>query len=254
MDDFEQAKDKILMGVERKSLLISEEEKKTTAYHEAGHALIAKLIPGLDPVHKVTIIPRGRALGITASLPDDDKHTHSKTYLEGELSMFLGGRIAEKLIFDEFTTGASNDLERATALARKMVCEWGMSEKMGPITYGQKEQEIFLGREISQHRDYSEQIAHEIDLEVNRIINEAERKTKDLLTTNIDKLHALSNALLEHELLDGEQIDMILRGEKIDTAAFTSPSNGNEKNGKDTTESTKKEEKDSQEPENDAKD
>jgi cell division protease FtsH len=254
MDDFEQAKDKILMGVERKSLLISEEEKKTTAYHEAGHALIAKLIPGLDPVHKVTIIPRGRALGITASLPDDDKHTHSKTYLEGELSMFLGGRIAEKLIFDEFTTGASNDLERATALARKMVCEWGMSEKMGPITYGQKEQEIFLGREISQHRDYSEQIAHEIDLEVNRIINEAERKTKDLLTTNIEKLHALSKALLEHELLDGEQIDMILRGEKIDTAAFTSPSNGKEKNGKDTTGSIKKEEKDSQEPESDAKD
>jgi cell division protease FtsH len=244
MDDFEQSKDKILMGVERKSMLISEEEKKTTAYHEAGHALIAKLIPGLDPVHKVTIIPRGRALGITASLPDDDKHTHSKTYLEGELSMFLGGRIAEKIVFNEFTTGASNDLERATLLARKMVCEWGMSEKMGPITYGQKEQEIFLGREISQHRDFSEEVAHQIDLEVIRIMNTAEERTEKLLTKNISKLHDLTNALLEHELLDGAQIDMILRGEKIAAAAFTSPANGNKENGKDATKSdeTKEEE------------
>ena len=248
MDDFEQAKDKILMGVERKSMLISEEEKKTTAYHEAGHVLIAKLIPGLDPVHKVTIIPRGRSLGITASLPDDDKHTHSQTYLEGELSMFLGGRISEKIIFNEYTTGASNDLERATTLARKMVCEWGMSKKMGPITYGQKEQEIFLGREISQHRDYSEQAAREIDLEVTRIINEAEQRAEKLLNENIDKLHDLSNALLEHELIDGAQIDMILRGEKIDTAAFTSPSNGKKGNGKDAKKSDESKEGETGEP------
>ncbi len=233
MDDFEEAKDKILMGVERKSMLISDEEKKTTAYHEAGHALIAKLIPGLDPVHKVTIIPRGRALGVTSSLPDDDKHTHSRTYLEAELSMFFGGRIAEKLIFNEYTTGASSDLERASALARKMVTEWGMSEKMGPITYGQKQQEIFLGREINQHRDYSEEIAREIDQEVRRILFNAEQRTEKLLTENIDKLHALSNALLEHELLDGDQIDMILRGEKIETTAFTAPYNGDKDNGKD---------------------
>lgn len=230
MDDFEEAKDKILMGVERKSMLISDEEKKTTAYHEAGHALIAKLIPGLDPVHKVTIIPRGRALGITSSLPDDDKHTHARTYLDAELSMFFGGRIAEKIIFNEYTTGASNDLERATGLARKMVTEWGMSEKMGPITYGQKQQEIFLGREISQHRDYSEEIAQEIDSEVRRILFDAEQRTEKLLRENIDKLHLLSNALLEHELLDGDQIDSILRGEKIDTTAFTTPYNGKKDN------------------------
>ncbi|MCB0281124.1 MAG: ATP-dependent metallopeptidase FtsH/Yme1/Tma family protein [Calditrichae bacterium] len=226
MDDFEEAKDKIMMGIERKSLLISENEKKTTAYHEAGHALVAKLTPGADPIHKVTIIPRGRALGVTASLPDDDKHTHSKTYLEGTLSMLLGGRVAEKIVFNQFTTGASNDLERASALARKMVCEWGMSEKMGPITYGQKEQEIFLGREIAQHRDYSDVVAHEIDLEVKKIIIDAEKRTENILSENIDKLHALSKALLEHELLDGEQIDAILRGEKIDGPAFTAPSNG----------------------------
>ncbi len=247
MDDFEEAKDKILMGVERKSMLISDEEKKTTAYHEAGHALIAKLIPGLDPVHKVTIIPRGRALGITASLPDDDKHTHSRTYLDAELSMFFGGRIAEKLVFNEFTTGASNDLERASGLARKMVTEWGMSEKIGPITYGQKQQEIFLGREISQHKDYSEDIAREIDEEIRKILFNAEQRTEKLLKENIDKLHILSNALLEHELLDGDQIDAILRGEKIETTAFTAPYNGNSENG---TDAEKKDMGDEKEPEN----
>ena len=247
MDDFEEAKDKILMGVERKSMLISDEEKKTTAYHEAGHALIAKLIPGLDPVHKVTIIPRGRALGITASLPDDDKHTHSRTYLDAELSMFFGGRIAEKLVFNEFTTGASNDLERASGLARKMVTEWGMSEKIGPITYGQKQQEIFLGREISQHKDYSEDIAREIDEEIRKILFNAEKRTEKLLKDNIDKLHTLSHALLEHELLDGDQIDAILRGEKIETTAFTAPYNGNIENG---TDADKKDMGDEQKPDN----
>ncbi|RMH63159.1 MAG: ATP-dependent metallopeptidase FtsH/Yme1/Tma family protein [Calditrichaeota bacterium] len=233
MDDFEEAKDKIMMGMERKSMIISDHEKKTTAYHEAGHALIAKLIPGLDPVHKVTIIPRGRALGVTASLPEEDKHTHSRDYLEGELSMFFGGRIAEKIVFDQYTTGASNDLERATALARKMVTEWGMSEKIGPITYGQKQQEIFLGREISQHRDYSEEMAKIIDDEVRALLFKAEERTEKLLRDNIDKLHALSEALLEHELLDGEQIDAILRGETIQNAAFTSRRNGNKLENKD---------------------
>ncbi|KAA3608463.1 MAG: ATP-dependent metallopeptidase FtsH/Yme1/Tma family protein [Calditrichaeota bacterium] len=251
MDDFEEAKDKIMMGMERKSMILSDEEKKTTAYHEAGHALVGKLVPESDPVHKVTIIPRGRALGLTWHLPDDDKHTHSKTYCESRLAVLFGGRVAEKLIFNEFTTGASNDLERATSLARKMVCEWGMSEKLGAVTYGQKEQEIFLGREISQHRDFSDKIAYEIDVEVNRIISETEEKTEKLLKDNLDKLHDLTNALLEHELLDGEQIDMILRGEKIDAAAFTSPANGNKENGKDATKSdgTEEEKGESENPE-----
>ncbi len=226
MDDFEEAKDKIMMGMERKSMLISDKEKKTTAYHESGHVLIAKLIPGLDPVHKVTIIPRGRALGVTAYLPLDERHTYSREYLEGILAQLLGGRVAEKIVFNQLTTGAGNDLERATDLSRKMVCEWGMSDNLGPITFGKKDQEIFLGREIAQHRDYSEKIAEEIDLEVRQIITSAEQKTEKLLRDNIDKLHALSNALLEHELLDSEQIDMVLRGEKIESRAFTSPVNG----------------------------
>jgi cell division protease FtsH len=233
MDDFEEAKDKIMMGMERKSMILSDVQKQTTAYHEAGHALIGKLVPEADPVHKVTIIPRGRALGVTWSLPEDDKHNYSKVYCESQLCILMGGRIAEKIAFSQFTTGASNDLERATSLARKMVCEWGMSEKMGPITYGQKEQEIFLGREISQHRDYSEKIAQEIDAEVHRIVTEAEKKTEKLLRENISKLHDLSKALLVHELLDGEQIDAILRGEKVENAAFTSSANGSgQKNDK----------------------
>ncbi len=246
MDDFELAKDKIMMGMERKSMILSDEEKKSTAYHEAGHALIGKLVPESDPVHKVTIIPRGRALGLTWHLPDDDKHTHSKTYCESRLAVLFGGRVAEKIIFNEYTTGASNDLERATALSRRMVCEWGMSEKLGAVTYGQKEQEIFLGREISQHRDYSDKVAYEIDVEVNKIISEAEQLTEKLLRKNITKLHDLTNALLEHELLDGEQIDLILKGEKIDAAAFTSPVNGTKENGKGTSKAdeTKDEETD----------
>jgi cell division protease FtsH len=223
MDDFEEAKDKIMMGMERKSMLISEEEKKTTAYHESGHVLVAKLIPGTDPVHKVTIIPRGRALGVTAYLPIDEKHNYSKDYLEGMLAQLLGGRVAEKLVFDQLTTGAGNDIERATGLARKMVCEWGMSSELGPITFGKKDQEIFLGREISQHRDYSEDTAIAIDKEVRRIVREAQDRAEKLLTDNIDKLHTLANALLEYELLDGDQIDKILNGEDIAAAAFTSP-------------------------------
>ena len=229
MTDFEDSKDKIMMGMERKSLLITDEEKKTTAYHESGHVLVAKLIPGTDPVHKVTIIPRGRALGVTSYLPLDERHTYSKEYLEGMLAQLLGGRAAEKLVFNQLTTGAGNDIERATDLARKMVCEMGMSENLGPVTFGKKEQEIFLGREISQHRDYSEETAQEIDKEVRKIVTDAQEKAEKLLKDNMEKLHALAGALLDHEILDGDQIDRILNGEKIEGAAFTTKKNNKEK-------------------------
>jgi cell division protease FtsH len=222
MSDFEEAKDKIMMGMERKSLLISDEEKKFTAYHESGHVLVAKLTPGTDPVHKVTIIPRGRALGVTAYLPIDERHTYSLVYLEGILTHILGGRAAEKIVFNHYSTGPGDDINRATDLARKMVCEWGMSKKLGPITYGKKDQEIFLGREIAQHRDYSENTAQEIDAEVTRIVLAAEERAEKLLNDNIEKLHVLAKALLVHEILDGEQIDKVLNGEEIDSLAFRS--------------------------------
>ena len=215
MRDFEDAEDKVMMGTERRSLVITEEEKKLIAYHESGHALIGKLVPGSDPVHKMTIIPRGLALGITQYLPIDEKHTHSRKYLETKLMHLMGGRVAERLIFHELTTGAGNDIERATELARKMVCEWGMSQKLGPLTFGKKEEQIFLGREIATHRDYSEDTAKEIDEEVRGIVEEAERKATELLGANLDKIHLLAGALLEKEILDGDQIDRILRGEKL---------------------------------------
>lgn len=219
MEDFEMAKDKIMMGMERKSLIISEQEKRSTAYHESGHVLVSKLIPGSDPVHKVTIIPRGRALGVTSYLPIDERHNYSKDYLETLLCHLLGGRVAEMLVMDQLTTGAGNDIERATDLARKMVCEWGMSEKLGPVTFGKKEEEIFLGREIAQHRDFSEKTAQEIDAEVRQIITKAENRVRELLSQNLDKLHQLAEALLEREILDGEQIDLILSGKKLPTRA-----------------------------------
>ncbi|MCD6170470.1 MAG: ATP-dependent zinc metalloprotease FtsH [Candidatus Latescibacteria bacterium] len=215
MADLEEAKDKVMMGAERKSLVISEDEKRHLAYHEAGHALMSKLIPGSDTVHKVTIIPRGRALGLTYYLPLDEKHTHSKTYCLGVLTHLLGGRAAEKLVFDELTTGAGNDIEQATQLARKMVCEWGMSDKLGPITFGKKEEEIFLGREIARHRDYSEQTAVAIDQEVRNFVEGAEKRATELLQKNMEKLHTLAEALLEYEVLDGSQIDKLLAGEKL---------------------------------------
>jgi cell division protease FtsH len=215
MADFEEAKDKVMMGMERKSLIISEKEKKTTAYHETGHVLVAKMIPEADPVHKVTIIPRGRALGVTTYLPIDEKHTYSKEYLEAMIAYAMGGRAAEKLVFDQFTTGAGNDIERATALARKMVCEWGMSEKMGPLTFGKKEEEIFLGREIAQHRDYSEQTAILIDDEVKKIVDKAMQRAESILKENMDTLHRLSAALLEREILDAEEIDKVMKGEAL---------------------------------------
>ena len=215
MSDFEEAKDKVMMGMERKSLIISEEEKKTTAYHEIGHVLVARMIPEADPVHKVTIIPRGRALGVTSYLPIDEKHTYAKEYLEAMITYALGGRAAEKLIFNHYTTGAGNDIEKATNIARKMVCEWGMSEKLGPLSYGAKQEEIFLGREIQKHRDYSEKTAIEIDEEVRAIIRKAENRAEQILKDNIELLHRLSKELLEREILDAEEIDAIIKGVEL---------------------------------------
>jgi len=204
-----------MMGTERKSLIISEDEKKITAYHEIGHVLVAKKIPEADPVHKVTIIPRGRALGVTTYLPVDEKHTYSKNYLEAMITYALGGRAAEKLVFNRFTTGAGNDIEKSTSIARKMVCEWGMSEKLGPIAYGQKDQEIFLGREITKHKDFSEQTAQDIDTELKKIIMTGMDRAEKILSENIEVLHKLSKELLEREILDGEEIDKIMRGEEL---------------------------------------
>ncbi|RMF97586.1 MAG: ATP-dependent metallopeptidase FtsH/Yme1/Tma family protein [Candidatus Schekmanbacteria bacterium] len=213
MSDFEYAKDKVLMGVERKSMIISEEEKRITAYHEAGHTLVAKLLPGTDPIHKVSIIPRGMALGVTQQLPMDEKHTYPLEYLRNNICVLLGGRLAEDIILSQPTTGAGNDIERATELARKMVCEWGMSKELGPLTFGKKEEEIFLGREISKHRDYSEATAVAIDREVKNIVMECYNLAKSLLLSKIDVLNALAKALLEKEVLNGEEIDKIVNSE-----------------------------------------
>lgn len=210
MSDFEAAKDKVLMGVERKSMIISEEEKKNTAYHEAGHALVAKLIPGTDPIHKVSIIPRGRALGVTQQLPLDDRYTYSRDYLFKTLHVLLGGRAAEEIALHHMTTGAGNDLERATELARRMVTEWGMSERLGPLTFGKKDEQIFLGREIAKHKDYSEKTAEEIDEEVRRLVIEAHEGSKKLLQENYDLLDALAKRLLEKETIEGQEIDRLI--------------------------------------------
>jgi len=195
-------------------VVISEEEKRTTAYHEAGHALVAKMIPGTDPLHKVTIIPRGRALGITMQLPTDDRYTYPREYLYNNLAILMGGRAAEEIVLNRITTGAGNDIERATELARKMVCEWGMSEKMGPLTFGKKEEEIFLGREIATRRDYSETTAVEIDNEVKRLVFENYERAKNILRENLKALRALAEALLEKEVLDAPEIEKIIQGAK----------------------------------------
>ncbi len=210
MGDFEFAKDKVLMGVERKSMVISDEEKRNTAYHESGHALVARLLPGTDPIHKVTIIPRGRALGLTQQLPEDEKHTYPKKYLLNNIAILLGGRAAEELILKDFTTGSGNDIERATNLARKMVCEWGMSEAMGPLTYGKKEEQIFLGREFATHKDYSEDTAQRIDGEVSRIVSESYDKARQLLLDHIDVLNKIASQLLEKEVLNTAELDEII--------------------------------------------
>jgi len=212
MVDLELAKDKVMMGAERRSMIISDEEKRNTAYHEAGHALVAKLLPGADPIHKVTIIPRGMALGLTQQLPMDEKHTYPREYLLTNLVILFGGLEAEELVLEHMTTGAENDIEKATDLARRMVCEWGMSEKLGPMTFGKKEQEIFLGRDFTQKVDYSENTAIEIDAEVRRIIQESYHRATDLLTTNLRLLHQVAEKLLEKEVLDGSEIDAIVKG------------------------------------------
>ncbi len=211
MNDFELAKDKVMMGSERKSMIISEEEKRNTAYHEAGHTLVARLLPGTDPIHKVTIIPRGMALGLTQQLPIDEKHTYPKDYLLNNLAILFGGRVAEELVLKHMTTGAGNDIERATELARRMVCEWGMSEKLGPMTFGKKEEQIFLGRDFTQQQDYSESTAVEIDAEVRRIILASYQRAKDLLHANLHLLHKIAEKLLEKETLDGAEIDALVQ-------------------------------------------
>jgi cell division protease FtsH len=219
MSDFENAKDKVLMGVERRSMIISDEEKKTIAYHEAGHALVADLLPGADPLHKVTIIPRGRALGLTQQLPTDDKYNYSREYLIDRITILLGGRTAEEVVFQQRTTGAGDDLEKATDMARKMVCEWGMSDKMGPLTFGKSEEHIFLGREMSRAKDYSEDTAILIDSEIKRIVTDCAGRARQIIETNLEKLHTLARALLERESLDGAEIARLLRVPPLTGAA-----------------------------------
>ena len=214
MYDFELAKDKVLMGAERRSMILTEEEKKVTAYHEAGHALIAALLPLADPLHKVTIIPRGMALGLTMQLPEGDRHNYTRDYLETELTVFMGGRLAEELFLGQMSTGAGNDLERATDLARRMVCEWGMSN-LGPLTFGKKEEQIFLGREIAQHRDFSEETAIKIDEEVRRFVNGAYDRAKKILEEHREQLIAIAQALLEREVLDASEMQLLLEGKEL---------------------------------------
>jgi cell division protease FtsH len=210
MPDFEEAKDKVLMGTERRSLILTERERLNTAYHEAGHTLVAKCTPGADPIHKVTIIPRGRALGLTQQLPLDERHTYPKEYLVDVLTVLLGGRAAEQLVFQHFTTGAGNDLERATDLARKMVCNWGMSDELGPVTFGKRDEHIFLGREISQGKDFSEETARVIDHAIKNLVFNSYNQARDLLTAHRAQLEALAQALLDKETLDSPEIDRIL--------------------------------------------
>jgi cell division protease FtsH len=212
--DFELAKDKVLMGVERKSLLLTDEEKRNTAYHEAGHALVAAKMPNSDPLHKVTIIPRGMALGVTMQLPTDDRHNYYKNYLETELAILMGGRIAEELFLNVMSTGAGNDIERATDMARKMVCEWGMSD-LGPLTFGKKEEQIFLGREISQHRDYSEDTAIKIDQEVRKLVSTGYATARQLLMDNRETLEKIARALIEREVLDANEIKLLVDGQEL---------------------------------------
>ena len=227
MADMEEAKDKVMMGPERKSTIISDEEKKVTAYHESGHVLVAKMVPEADPVHKVTIIPRGRALGVTTYLPIDEKHTYSREYLLAMITYALGGRAAEKIIFNKFTTGAGNDIEKATNIARKMVCEWGMSDTLGPLTWGENEQEIFLGREITKHRNYSEKTAIEIDSEIRSIVLMCMKRAEEIINGHKDSLDRLAAALLEREILDADEIEKTVKGEEL--PPFVKP-NGNGKN------------------------
>ena len=225
MIDFELAKDKILMGAERKSMILSDSEKRTTAYHEAGHAVVAVVIPNADPLHKVSIIPRGMALGVTMQLPIDDKHNYSKVYCEDQLAIMMGGRIAEEIYLNQMTTGAGNDIERATEMARKMVCEWGMSE-LGPLSFGKKEEQIFLGREISQHRDYSEETAIRIDEEVKRIISTAYSRARAIIEQHSNAMVRVAEALLEREVLDGAEVKTLIDGGNLPPMSPTGQAEG----------------------------
>jgi cell division protease FtsH len=223
MQDFEEAKDKVMLGVERRSLVLTEDERRLTAYHEAGHAIVALMIPGSDPIHKVTIVPRGRALGLTASLPEVDRHSYTKEWLVGNLAMFFGGRVAEEIVFgpEKVTTGAGNDIERATGLARRMVTQFGMSEKIGPLAVGEKEQEIFLGREIGQRREISERTAQTIDDEVKRLIDEAYARASQILHQERTMLDRIAIALLERETIDRDDLDRLMRGEALPPRPIT---------------------------------
>jgi cell division protease FtsH len=228
MYDFELAKDKVLMGAERKSMLLTDEEKRVTAYHEAGHALVAALRDHADPLHKVTIIPRGMALGVTMQLPTDDKHTVTKDYLETQLAILMGGRCAEEIYLKQMTTGAGNDIERASELARKMVCEYGMS-RLGPLTFGKKEEQIFLGREIAQHRDFSEETARQIDSEVRSLVDSGYQSAYSILEQNQPIMHRLATALLERETINGDEIKMLIEGREL--PPLNPPSNGSAVSG-----------------------
>ncbi|MGN7612874.1 ATP-dependent zinc metalloprotease FtsH [Magnetococcales bacterium HHB-1] len=216
MDDFERAKDKVMMGKPRKTAIISDHERKTTAYHEAGHAIVAKMIPGTDPVHKVTIVPRGRALGLTMQLPTEDRYTYSKKQLEDNVAVLMGGRIAEEIVLGQLTTGAGNDIKRATEIARDMVCTYGMSKDLGPMTFGEREDEIFLGREITQHRNISEATNRVIDSEVHSIIDRNYIRARKILEENLSILHAMSQALLDQETIDAEEVDLLIKGLPLD--------------------------------------
>jgi len=215
MIDFEDAKDKVMMGVERKSMVLTDHEKKITAYHEAGHALVAHYTKNTDPVHKVTIIPRGMALGITAQLPEHDMHNYSKAYLLAKLDVLMGGRSAEKLIFKDTSSGAGNDIEVATNIARKMICEWGMSEEIGPVTFGKNDDEMFLGREISRPKNHGEEISRLIDQEIKKFVFNAEKNADNLLQEKEKELHSLAQALLDYETIDSDQLSKVLKGESL---------------------------------------
>jgi cell division protease FtsH len=214
MGHFERAKDKIMMGAERRSMIMSEDEKRNTAYHEAGHAIVGRLMPEHDPVHKVTIIPRGRALGVTMFLPEADRYSINRTFIHSNLCSLYGGRVAEEIIFgaDKVTTGASNDIERATNMARNMVTKWGLSHELGPIAYGEQEDEVFLGRSVTQHKNVSDETARKIDEVVRKILDRAYAETKQILTDNLEKLHVMAKALLQYETIDAQQIDAIMAG------------------------------------------
>jgi cell division protease FtsH len=223
MKDFESSKDKVLMGAERRSLIITDEEKKVTAFHEAGHALLAALVPHSDPLHKVTIIPRGLALGLTQQLPTEERHNWSKDQLEARIAVCMGGRIAEEMTFSQITTGAQNDIEQATEMARKMICEWGMSEALGPLAYGRKEEAIFLGKEFNRHQDYSEATALKIDAEIKRIVTEQYDRATKLLTEQRPVLVRIAEALLEHEVLDAPQLKQLIAGEPLEVKVNAAP-------------------------------